>query len=79
MSKRVYFSDTDIIYETYAPDEYDRTSDYPTYLLKLNARDFGGYFYAALSEIYYELKEYKITEMKIAMDNLEHNKKLIVD
>lgn len=67
--KRVNFTDYDIICSTYSPDEYDRSNDdMPTFLLKLNARDFGGEFIKELDAIYNELFRYKNTEMKEAFE-----------
>lgn len=64
MNKSVKFIETNIIYYTYSGEEYDRSNDdLSTLLLKLNARDFGGYFRTELMAIYHELYVYKKNEM----------------
>lgn len=56
--------------ETYSSSEYDRTNDdLPSYLLKLNSRDFGGIYTRQFHNIFHELNVYKKHEMEIAADS----------
>lgn len=67
--KKVTFFEYPIIWSTYASNDYDRSNDdLPTFLLKMNARDFGGYYTKELETIYHELNVYKNTEMKKAFE-----------
>lgn len=67
VTKQVSFCDYDTICYTYSAEEYDRhNDDTPTFLLKVNAKDFGGEYMKQLNEIYNELFRYKNTEMKEA-------------
>lgn len=65
--KQVTFFEYPIIWSTYSSEDYDRSNDdLPCLLLKLNAKDFGGYYRKELESIYNELNIYKNTEMKEA-------------
>jgi|688.fasta_scaffold511717_2 hypothetical protein len=69
VTKQVSFCDYDIISSTYSSDEYDRSNDdMPTFLLKLNASNFGGKYLKQLKEIHIELFRYKNTDMKEAFE-----------
>lgn len=69
VTKKVSFCDYDTIYSTYSSNEYDRgNDDMPTFLLTVNAKDFGGKYMKQLSEIYNELFRYKNTDMKEAFE-----------
>jgi hypothetical protein len=77
--KTVTFCDYDIISSTYSADEYDRSNDdMPTFVLKLNANNFGGEYLKQLKEIYNELFRYKNTDMKDAFETSQLYRRKIV-
>jgi hypothetical protein len=79
VTKKVRFCNYDIFSSTYSSDEYDRSNDdMPTFLLKLNARDFGGKYIKQLNEIYNELFRYKNTDMKEAFETSQLYRRKIV-